>query len=148
MRFADDTFSDSFISTIGVDFKIRTMEVEGQQIKLQIWDTAGQERFRTITASFYRGANGIILVYDVTNPETFINIQKWMKDIDHYAIENLPKLLVGNKVDLVNDRKVTTKEAQELALKLNLDFVESSAKNSSNIHEIFMNISSQIFKNI
>merc|ERR1712010_195769 len=100
LRFADDTYAESYISTIGVDFKIRTINLEGKTIKLQIWDTAGQERFRTITSSYYRGAHGIIVVYDITDAESFTNVKQWLNEIDRYANENVNKLLVGNKSDL------------------------------------------------
>ena len=80
LRFADDTYTESYISTIGVDFKIRTIELEGKTVKLQIWDTAGQERFRTITSSYYRGAHGIIVVYDVTDESTFANVKQWLQE--------------------------------------------------------------------
>ncbi|MEE6515968.1 hypothetical protein FKM82_025132 [Ascaphus truei] len=106
LRFADDTYTDSYISTIGVDFKIRTVELEGKTIKLQIWDTAGQERFRTITSSYYRGAHGIIIVYDVTDQESFSNVQQWLEEIQRYASDNVDKLLVGNKSDLSNKKVV------------------------------------------
>merc|ERR1712023_429870 len=99
LRFADDTYTQSYISTIGVDFKIRTVELEGKTIKLQIWDTAGQERFRTITSSYYRGAHGIIVVYDVTDIDSFNNVKQWLCEIDRYACENVNKLLVGNKCE-------------------------------------------------
>jgi len=92
LRFSDNTFSDSFIATIGVDFKIKTMDIGGSQVKLQIWDTAGQERFRTITSSYYRGAHGIIVVYDVTNPDSFGNVRKWLQEINRYASENVQKI--------------------------------------------------------
>ena len=88
LRFADDTYTESYISTIGVDFKIRTIELDGKTIKLQIWDTAGQERFRTITSSYYRGAHGIIVVFDVTDQESFNNVKQWLHEIDRYACAN------------------------------------------------------------
>jgi len=104
LRFTDDTYNDSYISTIGVDFKIRTIEIEGKVIKLQIWDTAGQERFRTITSSYYRGAHGIIVVYDVTDQVTFNNVKQWMQEIQRYACDTVNRLLVGNKVDKVEKK--------------------------------------------
>lgn len=106
LRFADDTYTESFISTIGVDFKIRTIDLEGKTVKLQIWDTAGQERFRTITSSYYRGAHGIIVVYDITDAESFSNVRMWLKEVERYGSEGVCKLLVGNKSDLANRRAV------------------------------------------
>jgi len=144
LRFADNTFTESFISTIGVDFKIRTLEIDGSTVKLQIWDTAGQERFRTITSSYYRGAHGIIVVYDVTNPETFNNVQKWLQEIERYACETVHKLLVGNKCDLVSERKVTSDDAREFADQLNLVFLETSAKDSTNVEEAFSKMARSI----
>jgi len=144
LRFADNTFTESFISTIGVDFKIRTLEIDGNTVKLQIWDTAGQERFRTITSSYYRGAHGIIVVYDVTNPETFNNVQKWLQEIERYACETVHKLLVGNKCDLVSERKVSSDDAREFADQLNLVFLETSAKDSTNVEEAFSKMARSI----
>lgn len=95
LRFSDGTFNESFISTIGVDFKIKTIELDGKKIKLQIWDTAGQERFQTITSSYYRGAHGIVLVYDITDPRSFENIHKWLKEIETHSGGSVLKLLVG-----------------------------------------------------
>ncbi|PIA15546.1 GTP-binding protein ypt1 [Coemansia reversa NRRL 1564] len=142
LRFADDTYTESYISTIGVDFKIRTIELDGKTVKLQIWDTAGQERFRTITSSYYRGAHGIIVVYDVTDSETFGNVKQWLQEIDRYASEGVNKLLVGNKSDL--ERSVDFTEANEFAESLSIPFLETSAKNSSNVEKAFMTMAKQI----
>ncbi|KAG5175459.1 ras related protein PiYpt1 [Tribonema minus] len=144
LRFADDTYTESYISTIGVDFKIRTVELDGKTVKLQIWDTAGQERFRTITASYYRGAHGIIVVYDVTDRESFNNVKQWLTEIERYACENVNKLLVGNKSDLEAKRAVTTEEGKEFADSIGIEFLETSAKNADNVEKAFLMMSQQI----
>ncbi|EOD04048.1 rab family GTPase [Emiliania huxleyi CCMP1516] len=146
LRFADDTYTESHISTIGVDFKIRTIQLEGKTIKLQIWDTAGQERFRTITSSYYRGAHGIIVVYDTTDAETFEHVKTWLHEIDRYASENVNKLLVGNKSDLTSKRSVETEAAKEFAQSVNIPFLETSAKNASNVEDAFMCMATEIKK--
>ena len=128
--------------------KIRTIDIDGTTVKLQIWDTAGQERFRTITSSYYRGAHGISVVYDITNQETFNNVQKWLQEIERYACENVHKLLVGNKCDLVSDRKVQFDQAKEFADTLNLIFLETSAKNSTHVEEAFMKMAKAIKEKI
>jgi len=133
-----------FFATIGVDFKIRTIDINGAQVKLQIWDTAGQERFRTITSSYYRGAHGIIVVYDITNPDSFQNVRKWLQEINRYASENVQKILVGNKADLVSERKVSYEDAKELADELGVNFLETSAKNASNVELAFENMAKAI----
>lgn len=144
LRFADDTYTESYISTIGVDFKIRTIELDGKTIKLQIWDTAGQERFRTITSSYYRGAHGIIVVYDITDQESFNNVKQWLQEIDRYACENVNKLLVGNKCDLTTKRAVETTAAKEYADQLGIPFLETSAKTSTAVEQAFMTMASEI----
>jgi len=144
LRFADDTYTESYISTIGVDFKIRTIELEGKTVKLQIWDTAGQERFRTITSSYYRGAHGIIVVYDVTDSDTFSNVKQWLQEIDRYASEGVDKLLVGNKSDLTNKKVVEYSVAKEFADQLNIPFLETSAKNATNVEQAFLTMAKQI----
>jgi len=144
LRFADDTYTESYISTIGVDFKIRTIDLDAKTIKLQIWDTAGQERFRTITSSYYRGAHGIIVVYDTTDLESFNNVKQWLHEIDRYASENVNKLLVGNKSDLTSKRAVSYDQAKEFADSLGIEFIETSAKNSTNVEKAFMMMASQI----
>ena len=144
LRFADDTYTESYISTIGVDFKIRTLNLDGKTIKLQIWDTAGQERFRTITSSYYRGAHGIIIVYDVTDMESFNNVKTWLSEIEKYASDNVNKLLVGNKSDLVVKKTVDTNTAKEFADSLGIPFLETSAKNSTNVEEAFMKMGADV----
>ncbi|XP_022562703.1 ras-related protein RABD2b isoform X1 [Brassica napus] len=140
----DDSYLDSYISTIGVDFKIRTVEQDGKTIKLQIWDTAGQERFRTITSSYYRGAHGIIVTYDVTDQESFNNVKQWLNEIDRYASESVNKLLVGNKNDLTSQKVVSTETAQAFADELGIPFLETSAKNATNVEEAFMAMTAAI----
>ncbi|GKV24469.1 hypothetical protein SLE2022_146600 [Rubroshorea leprosula] len=146
LRFADDSYVDSYISTIGVDFKIRTVELDGKTIKLQIWDTAGQERFRTITSSYYRGAHGIIIVYDVTEMESFNNVKQWLNEIDRYANDSVCKLLVGNKCDLVENKVVDTQTAKAFADELGIPFLETSAKDSINVEQAFLTMAGEIKK--
>jgi len=146
LRFADDSWTETHISTIGVDFKIKTLDIDGKTVKLQIWDTAGQERFRTITSSYYRGAQGIILVYDITDLESFTNVKQWMGEIDRYACENVNKLLVGNKVDLEQDRKVQTATAKEFASSYQIPFIETSAKTATNVNTAFIDIATSIIR--
>jgi len=143
-RFSDDIFTDEYVSTIGVDFKIRTIELDGRVCKLQIWDTAGQERFRTITSSYYRGAHGIIIVYDITNPETFSNCEMWLNEIQTYAKEQAIKVLVGAKLDLADRRKISFADAQEFAAKHRMEYIETSAKSGINIEETFLNLAKQL----
>merc|ERR1712066_50861 len=112
-------------------------EQDGKTMKLQIWDTAGQERFRTITSSYYRGAHGIIVVYDVTDKESFNNVKHWMQEIDKYAADGVNKLLVGNKCDLSSKKVVSYDEAKELADSLTVQFMETSAKNAHNVEQAF-----------
>ncbi|KAH3757033.1 Ras family protein [Pelomyxa schiedti] len=144
LRFADDTYTESYISTIGVDFKIRTIELDSKTIKLQIWDTAGQERFRTITSSYYRGAHGIIIVYDITDAVSFNNVRQWLQEIERYACENVNKLMVGNKSDLTTKRAVEYNTAKEFADGLGITFLETSAKNSTNVEQAFLKMAAEI----
>jgi len=144
LRFADRKYTESYISTIGVDFKIRTIELDGKTIKLQIWDTAGQERFRTITSSYYRGAHGIIIVYDVTDQESFVNIKTWLSEIERYASDTVNKLLVGNKCDLTQKKVVDYETAKDFADKVEMPFLETSAKLATNVEAAFMRMASEI----
>lgn len=145
LRFTDDTWSSQHISTIGVDFKIRTVEIEGKTIKLQIWDTAGQERFRTITSSYYRGAHGIILVYDITDEESFRDVAHWQQEILRYGSGSpIEILLVGNKCDLGTSRHVTLKQGQEYAASQQMTFLETSAKDHVNVDQAFLNLAKNV----
>ena len=117
LRFADFSFQESYISTIGVDFRFRTVDIGDKKVKLQIWDTAGQERFRTITSAYYRGADGIIMVYDVTNVESFENVKNWLKEVEDHASEDTCKLMIGNKNDCTNKAVPYTKAKEGLELR-------------------------------
>jgi len=136
-RFSEDAFNTSFISTIGIDFKIRTIELDGKKIKLQIWDTAGQERFRTITTAYYRGAMGIMLVYDITNEKSFENIKNWIRNIEEHASYDVEKMILGNKCDITDRRQVSKEKGEQLAIEYGIKFMETSAKASINVEEAF-----------
>lgn len=131
-------------SRTGILQKIRTTELDGKTIKLQIWDTAGQERFRTITSSYYRGAHGIIVVYDVTDPASFQNVRQWLSEIDRNAGETTQKLLIGNKADLNGKRAVSSKEGKDFADSMGIEFLETSAKTSQNVEQAFLSMAAKI----
>ena len=122
------------------------MKLDNKTVKLQIWDTAGQERFRTITSAYYRGADGIVMVYDMTNTESFDHVNDWLKEVNRYAAPGTVKLLVGNKCDRINDRAVTIEQAQEFASDLGIPFLETSAKSAKNVEEAFLTIAGQLIK--
>ncbi|KAF8365275.1 rab-10 [Pristionchus pacificus] len=145
-RFSDDAFNTTFISTIGIDFKIKTIELHGKKIKLQIWDTAGQERFHTITTSYYRGAMGIMLVYDITNAKSFDNISKWLRNIDEHASEDVVKMLLGNKCDMADRRVVSKERGEKIAVDHSIRFLETSAKANINIDTAFYELAGAILE--
>jgi Ras-related protein Rab-8A len=141
LRYSNDSFSPTFITTIGIDFKIKTVQLDGKTVKLQIWDTAGQERFRTITTSYFRGAQGILLVYDVTDRNSFENIKNWVGQINVHAENsiNISKVLIGNKSDVdESERQVTREQGEQLAKEFNIEhFFEASAKQDKNVKDAF-----------
>lgn len=139
-RYADDSFTSAFVSTVGIDFKVKTIYRKGKRVKLQIWDTAGQERYRTITTAYYRGAMGFLLMYDITSQESFTAVQDWATQIKTYSWENAQVVLVGNKLDLEDDRQVLTEDAQRLARELGFQFFEASAKDNVNVKQVFDNL--------
>uniref|UniRef100_U5EXH4 Ras-related protein Rab-35 n=1 Tax=Corethrella appendiculata TaxID=1370023 RepID=U5EXH4_9DIPT len=145
IRFSDNTFSGSYITTIGVDFKIRTVVINGERVKLQIWDTAGQERFRTITNTYYRGTHGVIVVYDVTNGESFANVKRWLQEIESNC-DVVNKVLVGNKNDDPQHKVVITEDAQRFANQMDIQLFETSAKDNINVEEMFLSITEQVLR--
>lgn len=144
LRFTDDIFKDVYFTTIGVDFKIRLIHHNDKVIKLQIWDTAGQERFRSIITSYYRGAHGIILVYDITDQQSFDELNVHINNILAYANPLIPIMIVGNKIDLESKRIITYEMGKNFADLYNYYFIETSAKNSLYIDTLFSHFTQHI----
>ncbi|XP_048248526.1 ras-related protein Rab-37-like isoform X5 [Haliotis cracherodii] len=139
VRFKDGTFlSGSFISTVGIDFRNKVVDVEGTKVKLQIWDTAGQERFRSITHAYYRDAHALLLLYDVTNKASFDNIRAWLAEINEYAQEDVVIMLLGNKADIAGERVIRREDGERLAREYGVAFMETSAKTGMNVELAFM----------
>ena len=147
-RYTDNTFQDAYLSTIGFDFKYKSITLKnGKTVKVQLWDTAGEERFRTIAKSYYRGAHGIILIYDVTNRKTFENIRKWLYQINDETSGKISILLIPNKIDCVESRQVTKEEGKQMAKNNGLPIFEASAKDSTNVNESFQYLIEKISEN-
>jgi small GTP-binding protein len=148
LQFTDKRFETSHELTIGVEFGARVVTIDDTPVKLQIWDTAGQESFRSITRSYYRGATGTLLVFDVTRRETFEHVATWLHDAQEHS--NLPMsiLLIGNKSDLADQREVTTEEAQSFAQEKGLEYLETSAKTSANVEKAFLDTARAILAKI
>ena len=127
------------MNSIGVDFKLKNIEIDNKRIKLQVWDTAGEERFRTITTSYYKGAQAIVVVYDITDKESFEHVKNWMADVDKFAKEGVLRILVGNKCDLEHQRVVSKENGKDLADKYGIQFMETSAKETINVDLLFEN---------
>ncbi|KAF2984086.1 hypothetical protein EK904_008126, partial [Melospiza melodia maxima] len=146
LRFTDDTFDPELAATIGVDFKVKTISVDGNKAKLAIWDTAGQERFRTLTPSYYRGAQGVILVYDVTRRDTFVKLDNWLNELETYCTRNdIVQMLVGNKIDKEN-REVDRNEGLKFARKHSMLFIEASAKTCDGVQCAFEELVEKIIQ--
>ena len=143
LRQCDDTFNPSYISTIGVDFRYNTVTVNGKKIKLQIWDTAGQERFRTITAAYYRSSEIAIIVFDVTNRTSYMNVNRWIEECKNHGNPKIKLFLIGNKCDATN-RVVSQEEATKYAQQFNVIYMETSAKTGFGIAEAFQTIGKNI----
>ena len=147
MKYTDKTFQDIHMATIGLDYRLRSMKLKsGKSINLQIWDTAGQDRFRAITKNYYKGSHGIILIYDITNTQSFENVKTWVNQIREEASSNVIIYIAGNKVDMEDERKVDRDDGEKLAEELGFPFVETSAKNGININETFEDLVERIDK--
>ena len=146
LRYCDKSFQDVHLSTIGLDYRLKSMTLKNNKnIKLQIWDTAGQERFRAITKNYYKGANGIILIYDVTNMQTYENVKNWISQIKEEASPNVIIYLVGNKIDVPDEQRlIKAEDGQKIADEFNLPFKEASAKDGTNVNEIFQELLEEI----
>ena len=138
MRYTDNTFQEIHMSTIGLDYKLKNVQLDdGKMVKIQIWDTAGQDRFRSITKNYYKGAHGIILIYDITNKKSFENVRTWINQIKEEVSEKVSIILVGNKIDDEEHRVVLTEDGEKIAKELGLMFFECSAKSGVNIDSTF-----------
>ena len=137
LRYVDSVWNDAFVPTIGVDFKVKTLNINNKNVKMQIWDTAGQERFRTVVSTYFKGAHGILLLYDLTNKDSFKNLESWLIEIEKNSNQKVLKILIGNKCDLTEEREITAEEGKAFALRNGMEFMETSAKMNTNVTEAF-----------
>ena len=141
LRYCDEKFQDLHLATIGLDFRLKTIYLENnKKIKVQIWDTAGQDRFLAITKNYYRGANGILLVFDVTNSSSFEHIKNWIEQIKEEASDKIIIYLIGNKIDCIDNRVIKNEEGKKLSEEFGLKYYETSAKNNENVENAFLDL--------
>eukprot|EP01138_Halocafeteria_seosinensis_P003530 gb/GECG01003608.1/.p1 GENE.gb/GECG01003608.1/~~gb/GECG01003608.1/.p1 ORF type:complete len:225 (+),score=39.34 gb/GECG01003608.1/:1-675(+) len=146
-RYIDDSFCKTFVTTIGIDYKVKTLNVDGYKVKLHLWDTAGQERFRTITSSYYRGANAVLLVFDMTKRDTFEKVETWAQQIREHNAHEITMLVVGNKCDADSTtREVSDADGERLAKYLGADYVSTSAKDNINVDEAFRTLATHTLR--
>ena len=145
LRFADDTFTENFYSTIGVDFRFKCLEIGDRKCKLQIWDTAGQERFKTVTSAYYRGADGIIIVFDQTDKDSYNNVQNWIEDISRYSTDDPVKIIFANKDDISQEKKsVDNEDIIELEKRTGLEIIKTSAKTGDKVTYAFEKLTQKL----
>ena len=138
MRYSDNVFVENYITTIGLDYKLKTIKLDsGKVIKVQLWDTAGQDKYRTIAKNYYKGSHGILLLYDTTKMSSFENIREWIQDIRQEVSPKSIIFLIGNKIDLTEQRKIAKEQGEELAEEFKIPFFEASAKSGENVDEVF-----------
>ena len=138
MRYSENVFIENYITTIGLDYKLKTVKLDsGKSIKVQLWDTAGQDKYRTIAKNYYKGSHGILLLYDITKQSSFDNIREWVRDIKEEVSEKAIIFLIGNKIDMDEQRKITKEKGEELAEEYKIPFFEASAKSGENVDEVF-----------
>ena len=147
VRFSDDVFVENYVTTIGVDFRFKTMIVKNKIAKIQIWDTAGQERYRSITTAYYRGAAAIIICCDSTNKESFYNINNWIDEISKYTDKDVDKLVLMNKCDLVEERQIDKNEIEKFEKDNGIKIMEVSAKTGNGIDKAFEYIIEKLIDN-
>ncbi|KAJ3435382.1 ras and ef-hand domain-containing protein [Anaeramoeba flamelloides] len=147
IRFSDNEFTYSTVPTIGVDFKEKTHKIDNKLVRIQGWDTAGQERFRTMSNSFYRNAHAVMIVFDITNKDSFKNVPFWVENVKNYSNENVLICLVGNKSDLEEKRKVGKEKINECVEKFNLQYFETSSLNGKGVNEAFLYLTKKAIEN-
>ena len=147
-RYNEDAFTSHHLTTIGIDFITKDIKLNNENVTVKIWDTAGQERFRTITHTFYKQAEGVLLVFDVTERTSYENLHNWVNSIHEHADEKIIKYLVGNKTDLTEDRKVTKDEGQKMANQYKMKYFETSAKSNTNVTEAIEGLAKDVLENV
>ena len=145
-KYTKNQFGGVYLTTVGMDFQDKIIDIENTKVRLQIWDTAGQERFRNVTKSYFQSSHGFVLVYDITDNQSLENLKFWMEQIKTNGPENARVILVGNKYDLPNERKVSIEEGENFAKKYNIKFFEASAKDGTNVNELFFYLGKTIYQ--